>query len=177
MKVLTKEKKEKENVLADLELINLKNVSLLQSKELKIKTVEIKRKQLMEDKKEYQKTLQHLQAQLERAQEQKKSFDLVGIKKRLEDYEQMLQYYTQMKTKNKMKDFKAECKEWWEVVEEYFTKELEKNLARHRPDEKIPKYKLKIYQKNFPNFICDNLISTKVSGQDEETKARPNGTT
>jgi hypothetical protein len=44
MKVLTKEKKEKENVLADLELINLKNVSLLQSKELKIKTVEIKRK-------------------------------------------------------------------------------------------------------------------------------------
>jgi hypothetical protein len=28
---LTKEKKEKENVLTDLELINLKNVSLLQS--------------------------------------------------------------------------------------------------------------------------------------------------
>ncbi len=34
MKALTKEKKEKENVLIDLELINLKNVSLLQFEEL-----------------------------------------------------------------------------------------------------------------------------------------------
>jgi pyrimidine operon attenuation protein/uracil phosphoribosyltransferase len=41
----------------------------------------------MEDKKKYMRTLQHLQAQLERAHEQKKNLDLVGIKKRLEDYE------------------------------------------------------------------------------------------
>jgi hypothetical protein len=33
-----------------------------------------------------------------------------------------------MKTKNKM-DFEAKSEEWWEVVKEYFTKELEKNLA------------------------------------------------
>jgi len=33
-----------------------------------------------------------------------------------------------IRTKNKM-DFKAKSKEWWEAVEEYFTKELEKNLA------------------------------------------------
>jgi len=37
-----------------------------------------------------------------------------------------------MRTKNKMKDFDAEFEEWWEVVEEYFVKELEKNLAQHR---------------------------------------------
>jgi hypothetical protein len=55
--------------------------------------------------------------------------DIVGVKKRLKDYEQMLQYYTLTKTKNKMKDFEVELKEWWEVAEEYFTKELEKNLA------------------------------------------------
>ncbi len=30
MKALTKEKKEKDNVLIDLELVNMKNVSLLQ---------------------------------------------------------------------------------------------------------------------------------------------------
>jgi hypothetical protein len=58
--------------------------------------------------------------------------DLVSIKKKLEDYEQMLQYYTLMKTKNKMKNSKAKSKEWWEVVEEYFTNELEKNLAQHK---------------------------------------------
>jgi hypothetical protein len=47
-----------------------------------------------------------------------------------------------MKTKNKMKDSKAKSKEWWEVTEEYFTKELEKNLDQHRADERILKYKL-----------------------------------
>ncbi len=36
--------------------------------------------------------------------------DITGIKKILEDYEQMLQYYTLMKTKNKMKDSEAESK-------------------------------------------------------------------
>ncbi len=128
MKALIKEKKEKENVMIDLELINLKNVFLLQFKELRRKTTKAKREQLMEDKKEYQKTLQHPQAQLERAHKQKKSLDLASIKKRLEDYEQMMQYYIIMKTKNKM-DFEAKSEEWWEVVKEYFTKELEKNLA------------------------------------------------
>jgi hypothetical protein len=61
--------------------------------------------------------------------------DLVGVKKRLKDYEQMLEYYTSMRTNNKMKDFEAEFKEWWEVVDEYFTKELEKNLVDHRANE------------------------------------------
>ncbi len=32
MKALTKEKKEKENIMTNLELINLKNVSMLQTK-------------------------------------------------------------------------------------------------------------------------------------------------
>jgi hypothetical protein len=41
----------------------------------------------------------------------------------------MLPYYTLMKMKNKTNDFEAKFEEWWEVVEEYFTKELEKKLA------------------------------------------------
>ncbi len=65
-------------------------MSLLQFEEPKRKTTQAKRKQFMEDKKEYQKTLQHMQAQLERAHEQKKSLDLAGIKKKLKDYGQML---------------------------------------------------------------------------------------
>ncbi len=70
-----------------------------------------------------------------------------GVKKKLEDYEQMLQDYTLMRTKDKMKDFKVESKEWWEVVEEYFTKELENNIAQHRTDERILRCKLEAYQK------------------------------
>jgi hypothetical protein len=34
-----------------------------------------------------------------------------------------------MRTNKKMKDFEVEFKECWEVAKEYFTKELEKNLA------------------------------------------------
>jgi hypothetical protein len=78
-----------------------------------------------------------------------KSLDPAGVKKRLKDYEHMLQYYILMKTKNKMKDYEVESEEWWEVVKEYFTKELEKNLVQHRGDEIIMKYKLEAYQKNY----------------------------
>jgi hypothetical protein len=34
-----------------------------------------------------------------------------------------------MRMKNKMKDFETKYEEWWEVIEKYFTKELENNLA------------------------------------------------
>ncbi len=74
--------------MTNLELINLKNVFLLQFEELKRKTIEAEREQLMEDKKKYQRILQHLQAQLEKAHEQRKILDPTSIKKRLEDYEQ-----------------------------------------------------------------------------------------
>jgi hypothetical protein len=38
-------------------------------------------------------------------------------------------------------------KEWWEVAKEYFTKELENNLAQHRANERILRYKLEAYKK------------------------------
>jgi hypothetical protein len=60
------------------------------------------------------------------AHEQRKSLNPTGVKKRLEDYEQMMHYYTLMRTKNKMKDSKAEFEKWWEVAKEHFTNELEK---------------------------------------------------
>jgi len=50
VKTLTIKKKENENVLTDLELINLKNVSLLQFEELKRKTTKVEKKKLMEVK-------------------------------------------------------------------------------------------------------------------------------
>ncbi len=100
------------------------------------------------------------------------------IKKRLEDYEQMMQYCTLMKTKKyKMKDSKVKYEEWWEVVEEYFTKELEKNLAQHEVDERIMRCKLEAYQKNFLDFICGSPTSIEVLGEDEEIKAGHTGTT
>ncbi len=48
-----------------------------------------------------------------------------------------------------MKDFEAHSKEWWEVAEEYFVKELEKNLVWYRIDERILKYKLEVIKRIF----------------------------
>ncbi len=73
--------------------------------------------------------LQHLQAQLEMAQEQRKSLNPTNVKEILKDYEQKLQCYTLVKMKNKMNDFEVEFEEWWDIAKEYFTKELENNLA------------------------------------------------
>jgi hypothetical protein len=77
-----------------------------------------------------------------------------------------------MGIKNKMKDSDVEFEEWWEVA-----KELEKNLAQHRVDERNLMYKLEIYQRNFLNFVCESPTSTETSSQDEETKTRRSGTT
>ncbi len=49
MKTLTKEKKEKENFLIELELMNLNNVILLNSKKFKRKTIEVEKEKLMDE--------------------------------------------------------------------------------------------------------------------------------
>jgi len=74
-----------------------------------------------------------------------------------------------------MKDFNAKFEEWWEVVKEYFTKELENNIAQHKVDEKILRYKLEAYQNNFLDSICCSPISIKVTGPNEEIEARLSG--
>jgi len=53
VKALTKKQKENENVLTDLELINMKNIFLLQFEELRRKTTKVEKEKLMDDKKKY----------------------------------------------------------------------------------------------------------------------------
>jgi hypothetical protein len=52
---------------------------------------------------------------LESANKRKENVNLVCVKKKVEDYDQMLQYYILMITKNKMKDSDVEFKEWWKL--------------------------------------------------------------
>ncbi len=63
------------------------------------------------------------------------------------------------------------------MVGEYFRMELEKNLAQHGVDERILRYKLRVQQRDFPNFIYGNPTSIKVSSQDEENETGLSGTT
>jgi hypothetical protein len=57
VKILTKEKKEKENVLIDLELMNLNNASLLNFEEFKRNITKVEKEKLVEENKEYQKNM------------------------------------------------------------------------------------------------------------------------
>ncbi len=52
---------------------------------------------------------------MESANKRKENVNLVCVKKKVEDYDQMLQYYILMITKNKMKDSDVEFKEWWKL--------------------------------------------------------------
>ncbi len=56
MEALIKENKEKEDVLTNLELENLKNASLLNFEELKRKIIEVEKEKLVEEN-EYQRNL------------------------------------------------------------------------------------------------------------------------
>ncbi len=57
MEALTKEKKEKANVLIDLKLINMKNVSLFEFEELRRSTTKVEIEKLVEANKEHQRNL------------------------------------------------------------------------------------------------------------------------
>jgi len=80
-----------------------------------------------------------------------------------------------MRMNNKMRDFEVEYEEWWEVVKEYFTKELEKILVQHKANVFFLKYKLEVYQTNFLHFVYGSPTSTKASDKAEEAKIGPNG--
>ncbi len=80
-----------------------------------------------------------------------------------------------MKTNNKMKNYASEFEEQWEVTKEYFMKKLENNLAQHKTNERIIRYKLEAYQKNFSDFICGNPTNVKILGQVEEIETWPSG--
>jgi len=82
-----------------------------------------------------------------------------------------------MQDKNKMNNSNAKFEEWCEVKNKYFSKELEKNLAQHKADERMYKCKLEVYYKTFLDFVYGSLISIEALSQDEENEARPSGTT
>jgi hypothetical protein len=56
VEALIKEK-EKENVLTDLELVNPKNASVLNSKELRRRIAKVEKDKLVEENKEYERDL------------------------------------------------------------------------------------------------------------------------
>jgi hypothetical protein len=57
MQALAKEKKEKGNVLTNLELVNLKNASMLNFEKLRKRIAKVEKEKLVEENKEYQRNI------------------------------------------------------------------------------------------------------------------------
>jgi len=75
-----------------------------------------------------------------------------------------------------MKDFEAKSKEWWEVVEEYFTKELQKNLAQHKVDKELWGISWKLIKRIFQiSFVAIQQVQRYQVNK--KIKVGPNGTT
>jgi hypothetical protein len=96
----------------------------------------------------------------------------------LEDYDNLVEYYSILHTKQQMGDYNVELHEWWELVEVQFKEQMYKNLTTHKKDEDRYTTHLFAFKKAFPNFMYINPDSLKpASPADESNKAKYSGIT
>jgi hypothetical protein len=85
-----------------------------------------------------------------------KDLDHVYIKKKLEEYDDLVKYYSILCTKQQMEDSNARMYEWWKLVEAQFKEEMQKNLVAHRRDEERYNFFCLLSKKPF-QILCAKL--------------------
>jgi len=94
----------------------------------------------------------------------------------LEDYDNLVEYYSILHTKQQMGDYNVELHEWWELVEVQFKEQMYKNLTAHKKDEDMYITHLFGFKKAFPNFMYIHPNSLEpTSPVDETNKAKYSG--
>ncbi len=100
------------------------------------------------------------------------------VNNKLEDYDNLVEYYFILHTKQQMEASNVELYEWWELVEMQFKEEIYKNLIAHKKDEDRYRRHLFAFKKAFPNFMYINPNSSKLASPlDEINKAKYSGVT
>lgn len=94
--------------------------------------------------------------------EKNKDLDTMYVNNRLEKYDELVQYYFILRTKQQMENYNVELNEWWELVETNL-EEMQKNMVAHRKDEEACRIYLSTFKKVFPTFIYCNLDISKSS--------------
>ncbi len=74
------------------------------------------------------------QVNLDNLVEKNKDLDPTYVKNKLKEYNELLQYYSILHTKEQMDDSNVELDEWWELVEAQFHEEMQKNMVEHKRD-------------------------------------------
>jgi hypothetical protein len=85
--------------------------------------------------------------------ERNKDLDLAYVKNRLEKYDDLVQYYSILCTKQQMDDATMKPNDWWQLARVQFQKEMKKNSVAHRRDEATYRRHLFAFKKVFLDFI------------------------
>ncbi len=75
------------------------------------------------------------------------------VSNRLEEYDELVEYYFILHTKQQMEDSNTKLDEWWEVTKRQFKEKMYKNLATHRKDEDMYGRHLSTF-KNIFQILC-----------------------
>ncbi len=67
--------------------------------------------------------------------EKNKDLDLAYVNNILEKYNDLVQYYSILRTTQQMNDANAKFNEWWELAEVQFQEKMQKYLDAHKKDE------------------------------------------
>ncbi len=100
---------------------------------------------------------------LEDLLEKNKDQDPMHVNNKLEKYDELVQYYSILRTKQQIENYNVELNEWWELVETQFKEEMQKKLVAHRKDEEACKRYLSAFKKAFPSFIYHSPNNLKPS--------------
>jgi hypothetical protein len=76
-----------------------------------------------------------IQTKLDDLLKKYKDLNHAHVTNKLEEYDDLVQYYSIIHTKQQMEDSNTKFNEWWEVAKVQFKEEMYKNLATHKKDE------------------------------------------
>ncbi len=91
------------------------------------------------------------------------SLDPSYVNHRLEECNELVQYYSIMCTKQQMDDSNVELNEWWELAK--FKEEMQRNLIAHIKDEDAYRRHLYAFKKTFLDDIYHNPNNSEPSSQ------------
>jgi len=95
------------------------------------------------------------------------------VKNKLEDCDDLVEYYSTLCTKQPMENSNAELNECWELVEAQFFLN-EKKIITHKRDEEGYKRYLLAFKKVFPNFIYKSSNNSKPNLVEEAKEIKSN---
>ncbi len=100
--------------------------------------------------------------------EKNKDLDPTYVNNKLEEYNDLVQYYSILHTKQQMDDVNVDPDEWWGLAKTQFQEEMQKNLVAHKRDEAAYNRRLFTFKKAFLNFIYHSSKSSSPIEEVEE---------